>query len=33
MEFRKNHYAVEKRRQLFGKNRVVTDNFDWTAEE
>ena len=33
MEFRKNQYAVEKRRQMFGKNMIVTDNTDWTTEE
>ncbi len=33
MEFRKNQYAVEKRRLLFGKNMIVTDNTDWTTEE
>jgi len=33
MEFRKNQYAVEKRRALFGKNMIVSDNADWTTEE
>lgn len=33
MEFRKNQYAVEKKRALFGKNMIVTDNTDWTTEE
>jgi len=33
MEFRKNHYAAEKRRKLFGKNMIITDNTDWTTEE
>ncbi len=33
MEFRKNQYATEGRRALFGKNMIVTDNTDWTTEE
>lgn len=33
MEFRKNQYAVEKRRAMFGKNMIVSDNTDWTTEE
>ena len=33
MEFRKNQYAVEKRRLMFGKNMVISDNTDWTTEE
>ncbi len=31
MRFRKNVYAVEKKRQTFGRNIIVTDNKDWTT--
>lgn len=33
MRFRKNVYAVEKKRQTFGRNIIVTDNKDWTTTD
>jgi len=33
MSFHKNVYAVEKRKQRFGKNIIITDNADWTTTE
>lgn len=33
MSFRKDAYALEKKRALFGKNIIVTDNTDWTTSE
>jgi len=33
MGFRKNHYAVDKKRRTFGKSIVVTDNTDWPTVE
>jgi transposase len=33
MSFRKNSYALEKKRARFGKNIIVTDNTDWTTAE
>ena len=33
MGFRKNVYAVEKKRQTFGRNIIVTDNKDWTTTD
>ncbi len=33
MSFRKDQYQIEKAKELFGKNIIVTDNHDWTTEE
>jgi transposase len=33
MGFRKNHYAVDKKRSTFGKSIIVTDNTDWATVE
>ena len=33
MGFRKNVYAVEKKRQTFGRTIIVTDNTDWTTTD
>jgi transposase len=33
MGFRKNVYAVEKKRQTFGRTIIVTDNKDWTTTD
>jgi len=33
MEFRKNSYAEKRKRALFGKNIIITDNTDWTTAE
>jgi len=33
MSFRKNAYALEKKRARFGKNIIITDNTDWTTPE
>ncbi len=33
MSFRKNSYALEKKRARFGKNIIITDNTDWTTPE
>jgi transposase len=33
MGFRKNSYALEKKRARFGKNIIITDNTDWTTPE
>ncbi len=33
MSFRKNSYAIEKKRAAFGKNIIITDNTDWTTPE
>lgn len=33
MSFRKDLYQIEKAKDLFGKNIIVTDNHDWTTEE
>lgn len=33
MNFRKDPYKVEKRRAMFGKNIIITDNTDWTTSE
>ena len=33
MSFRKNAYALQKKRARFGKNIIITDNTDWTTPE
>jgi len=33
MSFRKDVYRVERKRETFGKNIIITDNMDWTTEE
>jgi len=33
MSFRKDHYQLSRAEALFGRNVIVTDNHDWTAEE
>ena len=33
MSFRKDVIAVEKKRSMFGKNIIITDNTDWTTVE
>lgn len=33
MSFRKNVYALQKKRARFGKNIIITDNTDWTTQE
>jgi len=33
MGFRKNVYQVERKREMFGKNIIITDNIDWTTTE
>ena len=33
MSFRKDVLAVEKKRSMFGKNIIITDNTDWTTSE
>ena len=33
MRFRKNVYQVQRRKQTFGKNIIITDNTDWTTAE
>jgi len=33
MSFSKDMYLVEKKRQSFGKNVIITDNTDWTTED
>jgi len=33
MSFRKDVYRVERKRALFGKNILITDNTDWTTAE
>ena len=33
MGFRKDIYRVERKRCMFGKNIIITDNLDWTTPE
>ena len=33
MGFRKDIYRVERKRAMFGKNIIITDNLDWTTSE
>jgi transposase len=33
MSFRKNVLRVERKRAMFGKNIIITDNVDWTTSE
>lgn len=33
MSFRKDVIAVERKRSMFGKNIIITDNLDWTTSE
>ena len=33
MSFRKNVLRVERKRAMFGKNIIITDNMDWTTSE
>jgi len=33
MSFRKDMIAVERKRMMFGKNIIITDNADWTTSE
>jgi len=33
MSFRKNAYNVERKRAMFGKSIIITDNTDWTTTE
>jgi transposase len=33
MAFTRNMYLVEKKRQSFGKNIIITDNTDWSTEQ
>jgi transposase len=33
MGFRKNVYQLERKREMFGKNIIITDNIDWTTTE
>lgn len=33
MNFRKNHYRITRHVNRFGKNIIITDNSDWTADE
>jgi len=33
MSFRKNVLRVERKRAMFGKNIIITDNADWTTSE
>lgn len=33
MGFRKNVYLIERKRAMFGKQIIITDNIDWTTED
>jgi hypothetical protein len=33
MNFRKNAYIVSRKRAMFGKNIIITDNTDWTTPD
>jgi transposase len=33
MGFRKNVYRIERKRAMFGKHIIITDNIDWTTDE
>jgi len=33
MSFRKDPYRVSRKRAMFGKNIIITDNTDWTTRE